>query len=67
MSKETTETSEKDIRHNWVISSRFLFYVQVFCIVAFVLGGCYKLYNHRYKGKPDVEVQKSSQYTPEYK
>lgn len=67
MSQETTETSEKDIRHNWVTSSRFLFYVHVFCITAFVLGGCYKLYNHRYAGKPDVEVQKSSQYTPEYK
>lgn len=67
MSQETTETVEKDIRANWVTSSRFLFYVQVFCILAFVLGGCYKLYNYRYKGKPDVEVQKSSQYTPEYK
>lgn len=67
MSQETTETVEKDIRANLVTSSRFLFYVQVFCILAFVLGGCYKLYNHRYKGKPDVEVQKSSQYTPEYK
>lgn len=67
MAHETTETSEKDITTNWVSSSRFLFYLQVFCILAFVLGGCYKLYNHRYGGKPDVEVQKSSQYTPEYK
>lgn len=67
MSQETPETVEKDIRTNWVTSSRFLFYVHVFCIVSFVLGGCYKLYNHRYKGKPEVEVQKSSQYTPEYK
>lgn len=67
MAHETTETSEKDITTNWVSSSRFLFYLHVFCILAFVLGGCYKMYNHRYPGKPDVEVQKSSQYTPEYK
>ncbi len=67
MAHETTETSEKDITTNWISSSRFLFYLHVFCILAFVLGGCYKLYNHRYLGKPDVEVQKSSQYTPEYK
>ena len=28
----------------------------VFCIVAFLLGGCYGLYTHRYKGKPEVNV-----------
>ena len=42
--------SEKDFTHNWVYSSVFLFYLQVFCIVAFVFGGCYSLYKHRYKG-----------------
>jgi hypothetical protein len=67
MAYETNETSEKDIKTNWISSSRFLFYLHVFCILAFILGGCYKLYDHRYRGKPDVEVQKSSQYTPEYK
>jgi len=67
MAQESNETIERDITTNWVSSSRFLFYLQVFCILAFVLGGCYKLYNHRYAGKPDVEVQKSSQFTPEYK
>jgi hypothetical protein len=67
MAHEINETSEKDIKTNWVSSSRFLFYLHVFCILAFILGGCYKLYDHRYRGKPDVEVQKSSQYTPEYK
>jgi len=67
MAQESNETIERDITTNWVSSSRFLFYLQVFCILAFVLGGCYKLYNHRYAGKPDVEVQKSAQFTPEYK
>ena len=67
MSHETNDIKEKDFTKNWVNSSRFLFYLQVFCILAFVLGGCYRLYNQRYKGKPDVEVQKSSQYKPDYK
>jgi len=67
MSHETNESTEKDFTKNWVNSSRFLFYLQVFCILAFVLGGCYRLYNQRYKGHPDVEVQKSSEYKPEYK
>ncbi len=64
---DTTDPTEKDFTKNWVNSSRFLFYLQVFCTLAFLLGGCYRLYNQRYKGKPDVEVQKSSQYKPEYK
>ena len=67
MSQETNDTNGKDITRNWVNSSRFLFYLQLFCVLAFVLGGCYRLYNQRYKGKPEVEVQKSSQYKPEYK
>lgn len=67
MSNEIIDNQEKDITSNWVNSSRFLFYLQVFCILAFVLGGCYRLYNQRFKGKPDVEVQKSSQFKPEYK
>lgn len=67
MSQEINDNSPKDFTNNWVNSSRFLFYLQVFCILAFVLGGCYRLYNQRYKGKPDVEIQSSSEYTPKYK
>ncbi len=67
MSQETNESTQKDFTKSWVNSSRFLFYLQVFCLLAFVLGGCYRLYNQRYKGTPAVEVQKSSQYKPEYK
>lgn len=65
--EEIQEHKEKDINFDWVKSSRFLFYVQLFCILALVLGGCYKLYDHRYKGKPDVEVPDNTLYTPKYK
>ena len=67
MSYEVESNKEKDFKYNWVSSSRFLFYVQLFCVVAFLLGGCYNLYQHRYKGKPDIEIQGSTQYTPQYK
>ena len=58
---------DKEFGHNWVNSSVFLFYLQVFCVVAFLLGGCYSLYTHRYKGKPEVEVPDNTLYTPKYK
>jgi hypothetical protein len=58
---------EKDVAHNWVNSSVFLFYLQVFCIIAFILGGCYSLYQHRWKGKPQVTVPENTLYTPKYK
>ena len=58
---------EKDFSHNWVNSSVFLFYLQVFCIIAFVLGGCYSLYTMRYKGKPKVEVPENTLYNPKNK
>jgi hypothetical protein len=58
---------EKDFAYNWVNSSVFLFYLQVFCIIALTLGGCYSLYTHRYKGKPKVNVPANTYYTPQYK
>ena len=61
------QTSNKDFTKSWVNSSRFLFYLKVFCIMSFFAGGCYRLYQHRYMGKPDVEIQSSTKYTPEYK
>lgn len=67
MAQEIIDQKHKDITSNWVISSRFLFYVQLFCMVAFLLGGCYKLYSNRYQGKPKVEVPESTLYTPKYK
>jgi len=64
---EELDNKEKDFAYNWVTSSRFLFYVHAFCLLAFVLGGCYSLYGSRYKGKPEIEIQSSTKYTPEYK
>jgi hypothetical protein len=67
MQQEYIDETHKDFAHNWVSSSRFLFLCQVFLVLAFVLGGCYSLYTHSYKGKPDVAVPESSQYNPKYK
>ena len=67
MQQEVIDNTHKDFAHNWVSSSRFLFYCQVFIIIAFVLGGCYSLYANRYKGKPEVQVPESSLYNPKYK
>ena len=58
---------EKDISHNWVNSSTFLFKLQMFCIIAFMVGGCYNLYTHRYKGRPEVNIPENTLYTPKYK
>ncbi len=64
---ESDKSRNKDVRTNWVSSSRFIFYVQLFSMVALFLGMCYQLYQHRYQGKPDVTVQSSTLYTPQYK
>lgn len=61
------ENAAKDFTHNWVTSSRFLFYLTIFGFLAFVFSCSFRIYNQRYKGKPDVEVQGSTKYTPEYK
>jgi hypothetical protein len=64
--KEIQKIKDRDFTHNWVSSSAFLFYLQVACIVMFVLGGCYMLYTKRYE-KTEVPVQESTLYTPKYK
>ncbi|HEY2720452.1 MAG TPA: hypothetical protein VGI82_01920 [Chitinophagaceae bacterium] len=65
--EELQKVQDRDFTHNWVSSSAFLFYLQVACILAMVLGGCYKLYERRYTGKPEVEVPDNTLYTPKYK
>jgi hypothetical protein len=65
--QEIKDPKLKDIAYSWVNSSVFLFYLQVFCIVAFLVGGCYGLYVHRYKGKPEVNVPPNTLYTPQYR
>jgi hypothetical protein len=57
----------KDVKTDWVSTSRFLFYLSVVAVIAFSLAMCYGLYAHRYKGKPHVEVPSSTLYNPVYK
>ncbi len=64
---ELTESQKKDFAWSWVKSSRFLFYIQVCSLVAFLIGGSIGLYKHRYKGKPKVVVPENTLYTPKYK
>ncbi len=64
--QELQKVQDRDFTHNWVSSSAFLFYLQVFCMVAFILGSCYMLATKRFE-KPEVKVQESSLYTPQYK
>ena len=63
---EVQKVHDRDFSRSWTSSSAFLFYLQVACIVAFVLGGCYMLYTKRFD-KPEVKVQESTLYTPKYK
>jgi len=66
--KELQKIQDRDFTHNWVSSSGFLFYLQVACFVALVLGGCYMLYTKRYSNnKQNVTIQESTLYTPKYK
>ena len=64
---ELKDPKLKDIANSWVDSSVFLFYLEVFVIVAFLVGASYGLWIHRYKGKPNVEVPGNTLYTPQYK
>jgi hypothetical protein len=66
-SQELQKFHDRDFAHSWVSSSAFLFYLQVACFLAMVLGGCYKLYTNRYTGHPDVNVPENTLYTPKYK
>ena len=58
--------TEKDIKHNWVTSSKFILYVSIFALLSLILGNCTKLFTSGFK-KTTPEVQTSSQYKPEYK
>ncbi len=67
--EELEKVQDRDFTHNWVSSSAFLFYLSVFCMLAFVLGTCGKLYTQRYDNQKieDITIQESTKYTPEYK
>jgi hypothetical protein len=64
--QELQKVQDRDFTHNWVSSSAFLFYLQIACVVAFVVGSCYMLSTKRFD-KPEVPVQESTLYTPKYK
>ncbi|HRD58102.1 MAG TPA: hypothetical protein PK504_08630 [Ferruginibacter sp.] len=66
MAQEIIDNSGKDVTHNWVSTSRFIWFCQIFLVLAFVLGGCYNLYQHRYKA-PKVTVPENTLYNPKYK
>lgn len=66
MEHQNRTIDDKDLSKSWVNSSRFLFYVQVLCIVAFVTGCSYNIYRQRWKGKTEFESQKSTMYNPVY-
>jgi hypothetical protein len=61
------QDQDREFGKNWVTSSRFLFYVTVLTYLAFVAGCSYQVYEHRYRGKPKVEVPENTLYTPKYK
>ena len=66
--QELEKVQDRDFTHNWVSSSAFIFYLSMFCLVAFLFGSCYNLYNIRYENShpKNVVVQESTLYTPKY-
>jgi hypothetical protein len=67
MEQEIIENKDQDFAHNWVSSSRFIFRLQLFAVVAIILSACVAQYQHRYKGKPKVNVPENTLYNPKYK
>jgi len=66
--QELEKVQDRDFKHNWVSSSAFLFYLTVFCVLAFAFGSCYKLYTKSYeKIKIEATVPGNTEYTPKYK
>jgi hypothetical protein len=66
--QELEKVQDRDFTHNWVSSSSFIFYLSVFCMLAFAFGSCFKLYNKRFENSQvkDPVVQESTMYTPKY-
>ena len=64
--KKIKKMQGRDFTYNWVSSSVFLYYLHLVCIAGFLLGACYMLYTKRFN-KPDVHIQESSRYVPNYK
>jgi hypothetical protein len=67
MEEQFIDNSGKDVAHNWVSTSRFIWLCQIFLVLALIAGGCYGLYAHHYTGKPEVNVPDNTLYNPKYK
>jgi len=66
--QELEKVKDRDFTHNWVSSSAFLFYLSLFCLLAFAFGSCYRLYHERYeKERLEVTVPGNTEYVPKYK
>lgn len=66
--EELQKVQDNDFTHNWVSSSAFIFYLSVFCFLAFVFGASFFLYQKRFENSrpKDVVVQESTLYMPKY-
>ncbi len=66
--EELQKVHDRDFTHNWVSSSAFIFYLSVFCLLAFLFGSCYSLYQKSYeKERIEHTVPDHTKYTPKYK
>lgn len=66
MDNAVVSNDERDFSKNWVTSSRFIFYVIIFCLLAFVVGCSFQLYKHRWTGLGNPKVPESTLYSPKY-
>ncbi len=64
--QELKKVQDRDFTHSWVSSSAFLFYLQMACMIALVFGAAIMLTTKRFH-KPEVTIQSSTLYTPQYK
>ena len=65
--KELEELKNEDIAYNKVSTAKFIFYLQMAGGTLLFLMMCFILWTKRYEGKPKVDVQSSTLYTPVYK
>jgi len=65
--KELEGLKNQDIAYNKVGTAKFIFYLNLVGSILFFLTVCFILWTKRYEGKPNVDVQSSTLYTPVYK
>ena len=54
MEEQVQPIQDNDLKSSWVKTSKFIFYLQALCLLAFIVGGCYSLYTFRYKKQPKI-------------